>query len=69
VKAEKRRDALIDYAERFIVRLFEGSVLLAQHEAGRVRAATHSTRKQAPHEKPQKRGRVSNFWGSLHRGA
>ncbi|HEY4296418.1 MAG TPA: TetR family transcriptional regulator [Paraburkholderia sp.] len=32
-----RRAALIDYAERFIVRLFAGSVLLAQHEAGRVR--------------------------------
>jgi AcrR family transcriptional regulator len=30
-----RREALIDYAERFIVRLFAGSVLLAQHEAGR----------------------------------
>jgi AcrR family transcriptional regulator len=31
-----RRDALVAYAERFIVRLFAGSVLLAQHEAGRV---------------------------------
>jgi len=30
-----RRDALIAYAERFIVRLFAGSMLLAQHEAGR----------------------------------
>lgn len=34
-----RRVALIDYAERFIVRLFAGSVLLAQHEAGRPRAS------------------------------
>ncbi|NPT39103.1 TetR family transcriptional regulator [Paraburkholderia xenovorans] len=32
---EARRDALIAYAERFIVRLFAGAVLLAQHEAGR----------------------------------
>ncbi|NIF54757.1 TetR family transcriptional regulator [Burkholderia sp. Ax-1724] len=30
----ERRDALIDYAERFIVRLFAGAVLLAQHAAG-----------------------------------
>ncbi|CAH2918688.1 MAG: Transcriptional regulator [uncultured Paraburkholderia sp.] len=30
-----RRDALVDYAERFIVRLFAGSVLLAQHEEER----------------------------------
>ncbi|HEX7933575.1 MAG TPA: TetR family transcriptional regulator [Paraburkholderia sp.] len=30
-----RRDALVDYAERFIVRLFAGSVLLAQHDAER----------------------------------
>jgi TetR/AcrR family transcriptional regulator, fatty acid biosynthesis regulator len=30
-----RRDALVDYAERFIVRLFAGAILLAQHEAGR----------------------------------
>ncbi|CAB3714525.1 HTH-type transcriptional repressor FabR [Paraburkholderia phenoliruptrix] len=30
-----RRDALIDYAERFIVRLFAGSVLLAQQEEER----------------------------------
>lgn len=30
-----RREALIAYAERFIVRLFAGSVLLAQHEAAR----------------------------------
>lgn len=30
-----RRDALIAYAERFIVRLFAGSILLAQHEPGR----------------------------------
>ena len=29
-----RRDALIGYAERFIVRLFAGSILLAQHEPG-----------------------------------
>jgi TetR/AcrR family transcriptional regulator, fatty acid biosynthesis regulator len=28
-----QRDALIDYAERFIVRLFAGAVVLAQHEA------------------------------------
>jgi AcrR family transcriptional regulator len=35
-----RRAALIDYAERFIVRLFAGSVLLAQHETGRVQGAT-----------------------------
>jgi AcrR family transcriptional regulator len=34
-----RRDALIAYAERFIVRLFAGSMLLAQHDAQRVRAA------------------------------
>jgi AcrR family transcriptional regulator len=27
-----RRDALVSYAERFVVRLFAGSVLLAQHE-------------------------------------
>ena len=37
-----RRAALIDYAERFIVRLFAGSVLLAQHEAGRVRASARA---------------------------
>ncbi|RDK02341.1 TetR family transcriptional regulator [Paraburkholderia lacunae] len=30
-----RREALIGYAERFIVRLFAGSALLAQHEAAR----------------------------------
>jgi AcrR family transcriptional regulator len=34
-----RRDALIAYAERFIVRLFAGSMLLAQHEAGRALAS------------------------------
>jgi TetR/AcrR family transcriptional regulator, fatty acid biosynthesis regulator len=28
-----QRDALVDYAERFIVRLFAGAVVLAQHEA------------------------------------
>ena len=28
-----RREALIDYAERFIVRLFAGAVVLAQHES------------------------------------
>ncbi|MFT4066230.1 TetR family transcriptional regulator [Paraburkholderia sp.] len=33
-----RRDALIDYAERFIVRLFAGAVVLAQHEAARAEA-------------------------------
>ncbi|CAB3699555.1 TetR family transcriptional regulator [Paraburkholderia rhynchosiae] len=32
-----RRDALVAYAERFIVRLFAGSVLLAQHEEERAR--------------------------------
>jgi AcrR family transcriptional regulator len=32
------RDALIAYAERFIVRLFAGSALLAQHESGRAPA-------------------------------
>ncbi|WGS51475.1 TetR family transcriptional regulator [Paraburkholderia sp. D15] len=31
---EVRREALVAYAERFIVRLFAGSMLLAQHEAG-----------------------------------
>jgi AcrR family transcriptional regulator len=35
-----RREALIGYAERFVVRLFAGSVLLAQREAGRVDEAT-----------------------------
>ena len=35
-----RRAALIDYAERFIVRLFAGSVLLAQQHAGRVAVST-----------------------------
>ncbi len=30
-----RRDALVSYAERFVVRLFAGSVLLAQHEEER----------------------------------
>jgi hypothetical protein len=30
-----RRDALVGYAERFIVRLFAGSVLLAQQEEAR----------------------------------
>lgn len=30
-----QREALIDYAERFIVRLFTGAVVLAQHEAQR----------------------------------
>nr|WKF55597.1 HTH-type transcriptional repressor FabR [Paraburkholderia busanensis] len=30
---EVRREALVAYAERFIVRLFAGSMLLAQHEA------------------------------------
>jgi AcrR family transcriptional regulator len=34
-----RRDALIAYAERFIARLFAGSVLLAQHEPGRALAS------------------------------
>jgi TetR/AcrR family transcriptional regulator, fatty acid biosynthesis regulator len=34
-----RRDALIAYAERFIVRLFAGSMLLAQHQAGSARAS------------------------------
>ncbi|WP_144138598.1 TetR family transcriptional regulator [Paraburkholderia sp. BCC1884] len=34
-----RRDALIAYSERFIVRLFAGSVLLAQHEPGRATAS------------------------------
>ncbi|EIF30905.1 transcriptional regulator [Burkholderia sp. Ch1-1] len=33
---EVRRDALIAYAERFIVRLFAGAVLQVQHETGRV---------------------------------
>jgi AcrR family transcriptional regulator len=33
-----RREALIDYSERFIIRLFAGSVLLAQHEPGSTRA-------------------------------
>jgi TetR/AcrR family transcriptional regulator, fatty acid biosynthesis regulator len=32
-----QRDALIDYAERFIVRLFAGAVVLAQHEAQHAR--------------------------------
>ena len=35
-----RREALIGYAERFVVRLFAGSVLLAQHEEGRAGATT-----------------------------
>jgi TetR/AcrR family transcriptional regulator, fatty acid biosynthesis regulator len=30
-----RREALVAYAERFIVRLFSGAVLLAQHEASK----------------------------------
>ncbi|NML31054.1 TetR family transcriptional regulator [Paraburkholderia antibiotica] len=30
-----RREALVDYAERFIVRLFAGAAVLAQHEVGR----------------------------------
>lgn len=34
-----RREALVAYAERFIVRLFAGSILLAQHEAGRASAS------------------------------
>jgi TetR/AcrR family transcriptional regulator, fatty acid biosynthesis regulator len=34
-----RRDALIAYAERFIVRLFAGSILLAQHDGGRAFAS------------------------------
>ncbi|HEX3383144.1 MAG TPA: TetR family transcriptional regulator [Paraburkholderia sp.] len=34
-----RRDALIDYAERFIVRLFAGAVVLAQHESGETESA------------------------------
>lgn len=34
-----RRAALIDYAERFVLSLFAGAVLLAQHEAGRGQAA------------------------------
>ncbi len=34
-----RRDALIAYAERFIVRLFAGSMLLAQQEPGRAPAS------------------------------
>ncbi|CAB3782111.1 HTH-type transcriptional repressor FabR [Paraburkholderia ultramafica] len=37
-----RRAALIDYAERFIVRLFAGSLLLAQHEAGRAQASARA---------------------------
>jgi hypothetical protein len=32
-----RRAALVDYAERFILRRFAGSVLLAQHQAERGR--------------------------------
>ena len=35
-----RRAALADYAERFIVRLFARSVLLAQHEAQRMAVST-----------------------------
>lgn len=38
-----RRDALVAYSERFIVRLFAGSVLLAQHEPGRAIAPTRSS--------------------------
>ena len=34
----ERRDALVGYAERFIVRLFAGSMLLAQHEPVRAPA-------------------------------
>ena len=34
----ERRDALVGYAERFIVRLFAGSTLLAQHEPVRAPA-------------------------------
>ncbi|MFM0000667.1 TetR family transcriptional regulator [Paraburkholderia dipogonis] len=35
---DARRDALIAYAERFIVRLFAGAVLMAQHEPERALA-------------------------------
>ena len=35
---DPRRDALIAYAERFIVRLFAGAVLMAQHEPERALA-------------------------------
>jgi AcrR family transcriptional regulator len=35
-----RRDALVAYAERFIVRLFAGAVLLAQHEVGKALGLT-----------------------------
>ena len=34
-----RRDALVDYAERFIVRLFAGAVVLAQHESSEAESA------------------------------
>ncbi|WP_144112433.1 TetR family transcriptional regulator [Paraburkholderia sp. BCC1886] len=34
---EARREALVAYAERFIVRLFAGSIMLAQHEPVRER--------------------------------
>lgn len=37
-----RRAALIDYAERFIVRLFAGSMLLAQHETGRAQTSARA---------------------------
>ncbi|MGF6657101.1 AcrR family transcriptional regulator [Paraburkholderia youngii] len=36
---DARRDALIDYAERFIVRLFAGAVVLAQHEGSQAESA------------------------------
>jgi hypothetical protein len=38
---DPRRDALIAYAERFIVRLFAGAVLMAQHEPERALAPIH----------------------------
>jgi AcrR family transcriptional regulator len=37
-----RREALVAYAERFIVRLFAGSVLLAQHEPVRASASVRA---------------------------
>ncbi|PRX85742.1 TetR family transcriptional regulator [Paraburkholderia sp. BL25I1N1] len=39
---DARRDALIAYAERFIVRLFAGSVVLAQHEPVSERVPTRT---------------------------
>lgn len=39
---EARREALVAYAERFIVRLFAGSIMLAQHEPDRERASGRS---------------------------